>query len=215
MKDEKDDEQEKQRKEEERERSKGSKDYREREYKNDVPSRGIDPGTVGSPSSNNYDWEKTDVDPSPPSSDWDSPLEYCFPATTSIAMSDGSMQLIPSIRIDDLVRCWDDRRGILAEGQVVRILTGTADKLIRLNGQLAATPAHRVLTGRGYLRFDEVEVGDTTVCLPGLETKPITQIETLAGEIQVYNLVVAPFSSFFAEGLLVEDQMGDDLAVAV
>jgi len=74
-----------------------------------------------------------------------------------------------------------------------------------------ASPDHRILTPRGYLRFDEVRVGDQLFSLPTLCPEAVCQIEVLVGSFQVVNLVVEQFASFFAEGLLVEDQVGAEL----
>src|SRR4051794_39696823 len=105
-----------------------------------------------------------DVPPKPPGygepDGRDLPQEFCFPLGTRIEMADGSLRPIEAIHLGDRVRSWDARRGSLEEGSVVRVLFGEASELIRLNCRLAASSAHRILTARGYLRFDEIEQGE-------------------------------------------------------
>jgi hypothetical protein len=141
------------------------------------------------------------------------PSEFCFPPGTQIEMADGSLRPIEETRVGDRVRSWDVRRGLLAEGSVVRALAGTTGWLIRLNGCLSASPAHRILSTRGYLRFDEVERGDLLLRSSGSSPELVTIVEIIPGDHRVHNLVVVPHASFIAEGLLVEDQDGEEVLV--
>jgi hypothetical protein len=114
-------------------------------------------------------------------------------------MADGSFRPIEEIRPGDRVRSWHLQWGVLAEGCVERVLTGAADSQIRLNGRLAASPAHRILSTRGYLRFDEVEPGDLLLRSSG-SPEPVSTVEVLPWRHCVHNLVVVPHASFIAEG---------------
>jgi hypothetical protein len=138
------------------------------------------------------------------------PTEFCFPPGTRIEMANGSLLSIEEVHAGDRIRSWDLCRGLLVESSVVRVLDGTTDRLIRLNGRLAASPAHRILSTRGYLRFDEVECGDLLLCSSGSSPELVTIVEVIPGGHRVHNLVVAPHAAFVAEGLLVEDQDGED-----
>jgi hypothetical protein len=139
-------------------------------------------------------------------------FEFCFPGGTSIEMADGLARPIAEVRVGDRVRCWDWRCGALAEGRVDQTLVATVERLIRLDDGLAASPAHRILTQRGYVRFDEVRPGDLTFSISAMCLEPIRQVEEVSGSFQVFNLVVARFACFFAEGLLVEDQTGAEMS---
>jgi hypothetical protein len=138
--------------------------------------------------------------------------ERCFPAKTRIEMADGSGRPISKLQVGDWVRCWDTERSVLVIGRVELVLQATVNRLIRLNECLAASPAHRILTLHGYLRFDEIRVGTQLFSLPGRTSERVSKVEVLSGAFPVFNLVVEKFACFFAEGLLVEDQVGVYLA---
>lgn len=83
----------------------------------------------------------------------------CFPAGTLVRMSDGTQKPIESISITESV--------LTAEGnigRVVRIQRRHAEGLMRLivrgHRHLKATAEHPVLTRRGYIRMDELKIGD-------------------------------------------------------
>jgi hypothetical protein len=147
---------------------------------------------------------------------WDSPSEFCFPRGTLVQMANGLLRQIQEICPGDYVQSWDVRRGVLTTSRVVRVLTAEVERMIRLNRRLTASPAHRILSARGYRRFDEVDRGDLLFCPSGLSLELVSTVEIVAGIRCVHNLVVTPYASFIAEGLLVEDQDGeetwDDLA---
>src|SRR5262245_6211869 len=95
----------------------------------------------------------------PPPRSKDFGYERCFPAETLIQMVDGSRQPIAAIRVDDRVCCWDWERHSVVSGRVVEVLQACVHHLVRVNGRLAASPSHRIMTTRGYLRFDEIRPG--------------------------------------------------------
>src|SRR6185436_17446554 len=138
-------------------------------------------------------------------------FERCFPGWTRVAILDEVDRPISELRPGDLVCSWDGRRGALVQGRITRAITGTATRLIRVNGSLMATPEHRILTARGYVQFDEMRIGDLLFRFPGTETQEVREIEVVQGETLVYNLEVSPCASFFAEGLAVEDYTGENL----
>jgi len=140
------------------------------------------------------------------------PVEYCFPAWTRVALADGTHRLISELLPGDSVQSWDRGRAAVALGRVARVVAGTAARLILINGRLAASPEHRILTARGYVPFGEVEIGDQMVSIAGGDSRVVCEIESLAGATAVYNLDVVPFASFFAEGLAVEDYTGEERA---
>ena len=141
--------------------------------------------------------------------------ERCFPAETLIQMADGSRRPIAAIRADDSVCCWDWERRSMASGRVVEVLQAYAGHLVRINGCLAASPSHRIMTPGGYLRFDEIRPGFEVFRGPEITLEPVCSIEVSLGPVQVFNLVVEPFACFFAEGFLVEDQVGAESELRV
>jgi hypothetical protein len=142
---------------------------------------------------------------------WGSPSEFCFPQGTLIQMADGLLRQIQEICPGDYVQSWDVRRGVLATSRVVRVLAAEVERMIRINRRLTASPAHRILSARGYLRFDEIDRGDVLFCPSGLSFEPVSTVDIVAGRHCVHNLVVTPYASFIAEGLLVEDQDGEEI----
>ncbi|HEV8580632.1 MAG TPA: metalloregulator ArsR/SmtB family transcription factor [Thermoanaerobaculia bacterium] len=138
------------------------------------------------------------------------PFPYCFPAWTRVVLADGTDRPISELLPGDLVRAWDRGRAMVAPGRVARVVTGTATRLILVNGGLAASPNHRILTARGYVPFGEVETGDQLVSNSDGEAQAVREIEVLHGVTVVYNLEVVPYASFFAEGLVVEDYTGEE-----
>jgi len=138
------------------------------------------------------------------------PVPYCFPAWTRVVLADGTDSPISELQPGDLVRAWDRGRAAVASGRVARVVTGTATRLILVNGSIAASPDHRILTARGYVPFGEVETGDQLVPNSGSDAQVVRKIEVLYGMTVVYNLEVVPYASFFAEGLVVEDYTGEE-----
>lgn len=138
------------------------------------------------------------------------PIPYCFPAWTRVATGGGVDRPISELRTGDFVLSWDGHQAVVAQGRVERVITGKATRLVRINGGLMASPEHRILTARGFLQFDAVEAGDQLIQGPGTGIQEVRQIEVFHGETPVYNLDIAPFASFFAEGLAVEDFTGEE-----
>jgi DNA-binding transcriptional ArsR family regulator len=139
------------------------------------------------------------------------PIPYCFPAWTRVTTGGGADRPISELRTGDLVLSWNGHQEVVAQGRVERVITGKATLLVRINGGLMASPEHRILTARGFLQFDAVEAGDqVNQCSgAGIRIQEVRQIEVFHGETPVYNLDVGPSSSFFAEGLAVEDFTGE------
>lgn len=88
----------------------------------------------------------------------------CFPAGAKIRMADGSYKNIEDIKLKDKV--------LTAEGNIGKVITcflreeNKALLSFKCHGHygLEATAEHPVLTQRGYVRMDELKIGDYVAC---------------------------------------------------
>ena len=105
----------------------------------------------------------------------------CFPAGTKIRMADGSYKNIENIKLRDKV--------LTAEGNIGKVTTcflreeKKALLSFKCHGHygLEATAEHPILTQRGYVRMDELKIGDYVACPKYIpETKTVIKTENYA-----------------------------------
>jgi tRNA-splicing ligase RtcB len=93
----------------------------------------------------------------------------CLAAGTPVTTCDGYSLPIERVSPADAVACWDGDRVRPATPHVGAVARGVRPTVrVRLaNGRaLVATPDHRIRARRGWLRADELAVGDSVACVP-------------------------------------------------
>ncbi len=139
-------------------------------------------------------------------------IDECFPAGTLV---DGKP--IEQYRVGDPVTAYDERTGQLTTATVTHLFVkpvGVALVRIRAGGRtLVATPNHPILTQRGWVPADRLNMTDmvlvadsgkllraSIVALEMLEPDP-----TVCPDGQVYNLEVNPHHTYVANGVVVHN----------
>jgi hypothetical protein len=138
----------------------------------------------------------------------------CFVAGTLISMADGSQKAIEQIVAGEEVLAFDSAIDQVVPSYVERaVIRPHADRLITINGALVATANHPFYTGRGLKRADRLELGDELVELQHAGTSQVSaapravrQLVLSPASVEAYNLEVARYHNYFANGLLVHDR---------
>src|SRR4029079_2251184 len=88
----------------------------------------------------------------------------CFAAGTPITMTDGSGKPSEQIIEGEVVMTFDEEAKALVPGNVTRtVVRPHTDRLIVINGSLVATPNHPFLTNHGWVRAENLSMGDALV----------------------------------------------------
>jgi hypothetical protein len=140
----------------------------------------------------------------------------CFPAGTPITMADGSPKAIEQIDSGEEVASFDADAYAVVPGRVVRrIVRPFAPDLVVINGSLTATGNHTFYTARGWVRADELELGDSVMTVGdavaaseqlSAEPSSIRSLEARPGSETTYDLEIETHHTYFAGGLLVHDR---------
>jgi trimeric autotransporter adhesin len=93
----------------------------------------------------------------------------CFPAGTSILLSDGRAANIEDIRVGDRVAAFDGEResgrGSFSSKRVTRLFENITDVWIKLSNGLTVTPGHQFLDSRGSFRSIETILADDGIVI--------------------------------------------------
>jgi uncharacterized protein YfaS (alpha-2-macroglobulin family) len=133
----------------------------------------------------------------------------CFVAGTQILMGDGSLQNIEKVKVGDTVTT---RKSETDTTLVTAKVTGThqteEDGYLIINRNLKVTPNHILWVNNTWKMASEIQVDDSMVAENG-ETIVVDSVEWFAQKVQVYNLTVEGYHTYFANGYWVHNQKGD------
>ena len=132
----------------------------------------------------------------------------CFPKDTQILLSDGSNKTVNTITPGDIIASFNSRQQIPAVGKVEQVVKGFVVGLIRFNDRVSGSCGQTILTTRGWLTFEDVQVGDSIFQYSLRKMILVVKKAYIDKACHVYNLVVQPFGTFIANDFLVEDQVG-------
>lgn len=90
-------------------------------------------------------------------------LDECFPAGTLISTPEGSRP-IESLRVGDVVYGVNHETGHVEPTEIRHTFERDSERLVEVGG-VKMTPNHPVFTQRGYVRADDVVLGDTITFL--------------------------------------------------
>jgi hypothetical protein len=134
-------------------------------------------------------------------------------------MADGTQKAIDQIQVGEQVLAFDEVSARLLPARVTERFVhpdwkGQADTIL-VNGRLRATTNHPFLVNGRWQRADQIQAGDIFRTLtPALIdngpvrtmlSEPVLTLVPLPGVETVYNLEVAGYHTYFAEGVLVHN----------
>jgi hypothetical protein len=148
----------------------------------------------------------------------------CFVAGTRVTMADGTHKPIDKVRVGERVLAFDESTGRVVPAAVTQVYVHPDWKdraaVVLVNGRLQATANHLFFVNGTWRRADELQVGDLLRQLTplGIDAGParntlseaVASLAPLPGADIVYNLEVATYHTYFAEGLLVHNMKSSD-----
>jgi uncharacterized protein YfaS (alpha-2-macroglobulin family) len=137
----------------------------------------------------------------------------CFAADTAITLADGSTKAIQDIVVGDQVLTRSDRDDITAGTQPGRVSAVMAHPnyvgLLTINDFLHVTGEHLIYLNGRFQEAARAQVGDSLSLADGTPLK-ITSLVWSLKEETVYNFTVAESHTYFADGVWVHNQKGDE-----
>ncbi len=142
-------------------------------------------------------------------------LYFCFTAGTRVAMADGSEQPIETIAKGNLVMAYDESTDAFAVSEVLKTHTNIEVSALRitLDNQRAftVTPRHRFFIHGEWVRAEDMQPGQLCLSYTPAHTEgnrqysSVKSIEAVELNEPVYNLTVARYHTYIAEGLVVHN----------
>lgn len=98
---------------------------------------------------------------------------------------------------------------VIQVGKVTDIARATRSEALVVAKTLRVTPEHPIWTSQGWKPAAALQPGDELLTPDGpivLNEPPVA----VTGEVEVYDLSVSSFHTFFADGILVHNKQGFD-----
>ena len=133
----------------------------------------------------------------------------CFPAGTTITLSNGDTKSIEDVVSGDELLSWNEKTGEAEPATVGSVKSSQVSKVIKLTLEgedIISTPLHRLyVAGKGWTVAQDVTKGDKLVSKENNEVE-VKGVEVEEGEVTVYRLDdVADNYNFYANGYLVHN----------
>jgi hypothetical protein len=130
----------------------------------------------------------------------------CFLPTTLVTLPDGSTKEIQDIEVGDKVLSYDLENKRPVVSGVVNTYSYTTDEYLVVNDKIRVTPSQRVYLNGEWEPIGNAEVGDYLMDKDGnkVEIQSIEEAYDPEG-VMVYDLEVADYHYYFAEGVLVHN----------
>ncbi|NMC35645.1 hypothetical protein GYA49_01230 [Candidatus Beckwithbacteria bacterium] len=137
----------------------------------------------------------------------------CFGAGTRVLMADGTEKPIEDIKTDDwiLTRTSENDHN-LVKAQVSGIHHVTETGYLLVNNHLKVTPNHKLFINGTWQEASYLQTGSKLLSNTGKE-ETVRSIEFIRDQIQVYNLSVDHYQTYFADGVWVHNQKGEARSV--
>jgi hypothetical protein len=119
----------------------------------------------------------------------------CFPAATTILMSDGSTRPIAEVKVGDRVIVYDIAREIMDTAPVMEIFTTENNHYYQVNERVAATAYERFLTRRGWRKVRDLTFQDEV--FNGNSFEKVSSLDKTTTALTVYNLRIDTAHNFF------------------
>jgi hypothetical protein len=124
---------------------------------------------------------------------------------TMIRLADGSEKAIESIRVGDRVRSYNETTKRCINGMVRRIFRYETDGYYIINGRTHVTAEHPLLVNGRWTKVKDIREGDRLMAETGASV-PVTSFGYIPENATVYNLTVAPFETYIADGVVVHNK---------
>lgn len=130
----------------------------------------------------------------------------CFVAGTQILMADGSLKDIEKVKVGDHVRTRkSEQDDTLVSAKVTDTHQIEEAGYLIINHTLKVTPNHILWVNDTWKSASEIQVDDRMVAATG-EDILVESVEWFAQKVQVYNLTVENYHTYFADGFWVHNQ---------
>jgi len=132
----------------------------------------------------------------------------CFLAGTQILISEGNTKNIEDLQIGDSVLSYDMNTHQPASSYVTEVINRTADHYYLVNDKVKATANHVfILADYSQKSVADLKIGDVLITYSGSGTEPIETIERIDQPTVVYDIEVAGYHLFYANGYLVHNSV--------
>lgn len=139
----------------------------------------------------------------------------CVAPGTQVATADGGQLPIEKLREGDVIWGFDVDAGVLVKSTVERLLVHRADYTLDLlvaegGGELALTENHPVFTQRGYVRAEDLALGDSLVIVDEVaqqtrQERLIAILRRQSASTVTYNLKTT-VGNYFAADMLIHNK---------
>ncbi|HUW21212.1 MAG TPA: Ig-like domain-containing protein [Candidatus Bathyarchaeia archaeon] len=138
----------------------------------------------------------------------------CFLPETQILVRGGSSKRIDEIQVGDIILTREDIESTrLVEARVEKVFVHQVNEYLLVNGNLRVTPVHRLFVNNRWQIAGDLKVGDKLVDYTG-QAVEVFSIEEKYGSFKVYNLQIADYRTYFANGFWVHNQKGNGFETA-
>ncbi len=127
----------------------------------------------------------------------------CFISGTRIKLADGNSKNVEDVKIGDKLLSYCTRTNQPKVSVVQSLMKADTDSIIVINDRLFTTSSELISTGTEWKLAGEMRIGDSLYV--GDRTVNITSIEYELRLETVFNFVVLPYHSFFANEVLVHN----------
>lgn len=132
----------------------------------------------------------------------------CFVKGTRILMSDGNSKNIENVKTGDYVLTRDLQNNILIKAKVTGTHQATEDGYLIVNNNIKVTANHKLWVNNDWHEAGSIQIGDKLVNSKGIEVTA-NSIEWQRDIVEVYNLEVEKYHTYFADNVWVHNQKGD------
>jgi len=134
----------------------------------------------------------------------------CFLGGTLVTMADGKQKPIQDVNIGEYVLTYkSDLDKTLVASKVTDTHAVEQVGYLIINGNLKVTPNHIILLNGRWQEIGNAQQGDVLVNEKGEEIK-VVSVEWMATKQQVYNLTIEKYHTYFANGIYVHNDKGDE-----
>lgn len=135
----------------------------------------------------------------------------CFTPDTQVFMADGSSLAIQDIGVGDSITTrLSENSEKLVTAEVTDVHSATVPGYLIINKTLQVTPDHYMFVNGMWKEAGSTKPGDTLVQSDG-SILIVESVEWVKKDTTVYNLEVAGYHTFFADGIWVHNQKGEVL----
>lgn len=133
----------------------------------------------------------------------------CFAQGTPVLMSDGTLKNIEAVKAGEYVLTRTEGDDRLVKARVLSTHATDVDGYLILNRTLKVTANHIMWVNGDWKEAGSVQVGDVLTDSQGKKVF-IESIEWQRGKVQVYNLEIEGYHTYFAGNVWVHNQKGID-----